>query len=145
MSEYVISINNSLHELGWDGFGVLWDIELRLLSERLQVLENTIGTVMEFSALYMKFDSPIPESTYSLGLHVRLTVFSTSTTICDAQWDLILAKENDVLLAAIEANKRQHAHHDRRKALNRLVCEMEGYDIAMRHPRPPAISCAVLR
>lgn len=51
------------------------------------------------------------------------------------QWDLILARENDVLSAAIEANKRQHAYHDRRTALNRIVCEMDGYVIAMQHPR----------
>jgi hypothetical protein len=51
------------------------------------------------------------------------------------QWNSILAKENDLLSAAIEANKRLHAHHDRRMALKRIVCEIEGYDIAMQHPR----------
>lgn len=46
-----------------------------------------------------------------------------------------MAKENEVLSAAIEANERQHAHHNRRKAVNRIVCEMEAYGIAMQHPR----------
>lgn len=99
------------------------------------MLESTIGTVIEISALYVKFDSPILRSTCSLGVYTRLTIFSTSTTICDVQWDLILAKENDLLSAAIEANKRQHTHHDRRTALNRIVCEMEGYNIAIEYPR----------
>lgn len=53
------SIRESLHGSDWDGFGVFGDVELRLLSERLQVLEKTIGTVTEISALYVKFGSLI--------------------------------------------------------------------------------------
>lgn len=57
-----------LHGSEWDGFGAFRDVELQLLSERLEVLEKTIGTVMEISALYVKFDSLILGSTCSLRL-----------------------------------------------------------------------------
>lgn len=47
----------------------------------------------------------------------------------------MLAKENNLLSAIIETNKRQHLHLDRRRALKRVACEIEAYGIGMQHPR----------
>lgn len=60
-------IIDSLHGSVWSEVGVFEDVELRLLSERLQALEKTIGTVMEISALYVKFDTLI----FSVNLLTR--------------------------------------------------------------------------
>lgn len=52
------SNNNSLHESDWNGFDAFQDIELRLLSERLQVLKNTIDMAMEISCCTLFFNPP---------------------------------------------------------------------------------------
>jgi hypothetical protein len=68
------STNNSLHESDWNGFDIFGDIELRLLCERLQVLEDTIGMVVETSALYVTSDSPF--------FSVALLTWSLHQTYC---------------------------------------------------------------
>jgi hypothetical protein len=47
-----------LHESGGDDLDILEGIELRLLSERLQLLEKTIGMALEVSALYVTVQEP---------------------------------------------------------------------------------------
>jgi hypothetical protein len=41
----------------WDIFDVLGDMEIRLLTERLEVLENTLYMAMEISAMYCRVES----------------------------------------------------------------------------------------
>lgn len=84
--------------------------------------------------LYVIFQSPILESNGSLDLYNRLTAFPTSM-ISDEYWNRILAKENDLLSAVIKANTSQYVHQIKRKALERIACEIEGYNIAMQYPR----------
>lgn len=47
----------------------------------------------------------------------------------------MLAKENGLLSEMIGANQRQAEHLDRRRALRRVVSEMEGHGLGMQHPR----------
>ncbi|KAJ5273579.1 hypothetical protein N7478_008704 [Penicillium angulare] len=53
----------------------------------------------------------------------------------DEEWSSILAEETDLLLAVVEANKRQHTHQARQLVLKRITVEMEAYNIDMQHPR----------
>lgn len=53
------STNEYLHESDSGGFDVFGEIELRLLGERLHMLEFTIYMAMEDSAFYVKLESPI--------------------------------------------------------------------------------------
>lgn len=52
------SSNHSLHELDGDDLDIFEDIELRLLIERLQLLEKIIGMALEVSTLYVSTGFP---------------------------------------------------------------------------------------
>ncbi|KAJ5507064.1 hypothetical protein N7527_009207 [Penicillium freii] len=109
------SSNHSLHELDGDVLDIFEDIELRLLVERLELLEKVIGMALEVSTL--------------------VTAFSTPRNISDEQCKSVLAKENGLLSEMTEANQRQAEHLDRRRALRRVVSEMEGHGLGMQYPR----------
>lgn len=64
-----------------------------------------------------------------------MIAFSTPRDISDEECTSVLVKENDLLSAIIEANKRQHAHLERRRGLKRVASEIEGHGLAMQHPR----------
>ena len=65
----------------------------------------------------------------------RVTAFSTPRNISDEQCTSVLAKKNGLLSEMIEANQRQAEHLDRRRALRRVVSEIEGHGLGMQHPR----------
>ena len=69
------SSNHSLHELDGDDLDIFEDIELQLLSERLQLLEKTIGMTLEVSALYVNTGVPILGLHGSLRLYLELLLF----------------------------------------------------------------------
>jgi enolase len=52
-------INDSLRDSDWHPFDAFVDIQSQLLSERLQLLEDTINMVMEIYALYVYFKSSV--------------------------------------------------------------------------------------
>ncbi|CAP86944.1 hypothetical protein PCH_Pc24g00360 [Penicillium rubens Wisconsin 54-1255] len=71
----------------------------------------------------------------ALGVSALVTAFSTPRNISDEQCTLVLAKQNGLLSEMIEANQRQAAHLDRRRAPRRVVSEKEGHSLGMQHPR----------
>jgi hypothetical protein len=61
--------------------------------------------------------------------------FSTPRDISDEECTSVFVKENNLLSAIIEANKRQHAHFERRRGLKHVASEIEGHGLGMQHPR----------
>lgn len=69
--------------------------EIRLLTERLEVLENILEMAMGISAMYSHFEFPILDQPAPLGIYTRFTAPSNFMAIPDADWNSISAKEND--------------------------------------------------
>ncbi|CAG8029877.1 unnamed protein product [Penicillium salamii] len=83
------------------------ETELRLFSQSLQILENTIFMAEENSVL----------------------------SLSDVEWTSVLSRKNELLSAAIDMNREQHVLLDRRLALKRIARESEAHGIRTRYHR----------
>ncbi|KAJ5957948.1 hypothetical protein ACN42_g2337 [Penicillium freii] len=104
-----------LHESDSGSFDIFEETELRLFSESLQMLENTILMAEENSVL--------------------LDEIPISRALSDVEWTSILSRENELFSAAIDMNRKQHVLQDRRLALKRIVRESEAYEVGTQYHR----------
>jgi hypothetical protein len=78
----------------------------------LERAAGSIGIYLTYSYrnLCNHFEFPVLDQLAHYSVYIRSTAFSNSMTISDADWNSILAIENDLLSAVIKANKSRRMY-----------------------------------